>query len=93
MRIGKLKVTPILETGITIDFEPKKNPVDKPCHLHLRWTVEKCPNCGSALMMYYSPTVRHESGIGAALPEQMHGIVLSCVHCGIISERFTPSSQ
>jgi len=86
LKLDKFKVTPILETGLTIDYEPKKNPVKKKCHLHLRWAIEKCPICNSALIIYYAPTAKHQSGIGAALPEQEHKIVVSCVNCGLMNE-------
>lgn len=86
----KLKVTPILETGITLEFSPEKAPVPKTCHLTLRWAMEKCPICGSTLMIYYCPTIKHESGIGAVLHEEKHKIVVSCVSCNfLISEGFS----
>jgi len=88
MRIGRLKVTPVLETGLTIEYDPEKHPIDKPCHLHLRWAVEKCPRCRSALMIYYAPTDKHESGMGVALPDEKHKVIVSCIKCGIIGERF-----
>jgi hypothetical protein len=77
----KMKVTPVLETGITLGFKPGEAPVPKTCHLMLRWAVEKCPVCGSTLMIYYSPTIKHELGEDAVSSEEDHKIIISCVNC------------
>lgn len=81
-----MKFNPILETGITLDYEPAKHPISKPCHLHLRWAEEKCPICQSALMIYYCPTMKHQAGIGAAFPEENHRVVVSCIKCAFITK-------
>lgn len=81
----RLKVNPILETGLTLVFDPKKYPIENPCHLHLRWAKEKCPICGSSMMIYYCPTSKHEAGIGAAFPDEGHKIIVSCVKCRIVT--------
>jgi hypothetical protein len=79
------KATPIMDGGITLDFSINdKNPISKPAHLHFKWAEEKCPVCGSALMMIYCPTDRHEAGIGAALTEQNHKTVISCLKCSLL---------
>ena len=79
------KVTPILESAITLDFTvDDKNPITKPTHLHFRWANEKCPVCGSPVMMIYCPTDKHESGIGSAMSEQNHKTVISCVSCNLL---------
>jgi hypothetical protein len=80
-----MKVTPILETGITLDYLPEKHPISKPCHVHLRWAEQKCPICQSALMIYYCPIAKHEAGFEAASPEERHKIVVSCINCSFIS--------
>jgi hypothetical protein len=79
----KLKVTPILETGVTLEFSPENAPVPKTCHLMLRWAVEKCPICGSALMLYYCPTIKHEPSVDSQ-PGEEHKVVISCVDCSFI---------
>jgi hypothetical protein len=58
------KITPRTDPlgDLTIDYHPNKHPVQEVCHLHLRWAKEKCPVCGSALMIYYTPTFIHRSG-------------------------------
>lgn len=66
----------------TIEYDPKKHPVPKPCHLHLRWAKETCPKCGSALMMYYAPTLKHRMGKFALTSKEAHHFVfVSCVMC------------
>lgn len=73
-----------METGLTIDFDIEKNELNKPAHLHFRWAKEKCPICGSAVMILYCPTEKHEAGIGAAFPEMCHNTVFSCVQCNFL---------
>lgn len=79
-----MKVTPILETGITLDYVPEKDPIIEPCHLHLRWAEETCPMCQSALMIYYCPTMKHETGFEATVPEENHKTIVTCVKCAFI---------
>ena len=74
----------MMESGLTLDFSIEKNPIEKPTHLHFRWAKEKCPVCNSAVMMIYCPTDKHKSGIGAALPEQNHKTVITCVKCNLL---------
>jgi hypothetical protein len=79
------KLTAFEKGAITLDFViSEKNPITKPTHLHFRWAEEKCPVCGSPLIMIYCPTDKHESGIGAALSEQNHKTVVSCVNCNLV---------
>jgi hypothetical protein len=82
-RTKKLKVTPVIETGMTLEFKPGQAPVPKTCHLTLRWAVEKCPICASSLMMYYTPTIKHKAGMEAK-PGEEHRILVSCVGCGFL---------
>lgn len=86
-----MKVTPDVEKGVTLEFLPQKHPVEKPCHVHLRWANEKCPHCGSALMMYYAPTFKHRTGESAVFPEQAHKTVfISCVMCDFTARNKDP---
>ena len=79
------KLTPMENSGITIDFSlDENNPITKPAHLHFRWAKEKCPVCGSAVIIIYCPTDKHQEGVGAALPEQNHKTVTSCVSCSLL---------
>jgi hypothetical protein len=81
----RFKLTPMLESGLTLDFTvDDKNPITKPAHLHFRWAKEKCPVCGSAVMIIYCPTDMHQAGVGSALPEQNHKTVTSCVSCSLL---------
>ena len=82
--IKKLKFTPILETGFTIEYDPKEHPIKKLCHIHLRWAEEKCPICGSTVQIYYAPTSKHKGGIGAVFPSEKHKVVISCVNCNFM---------
>jgi len=80
----RIKLTPIMESGLTLEFKLKDNPIDKPTHLHFRWAKEKCPVCNSAVMIIYCPTENHQAGIVAALPEQNHKTIFSCVSCNLL---------
>ena len=79
-----IKLTPMMENGVSLNFTLEDNPIEKPTHLHFRWAKEKCPVCNSAVMMIYCPTQAHEVGFGAALPEQDHKMVFTCVKCNLL---------
>lgn len=84
----KLKITPRTDPlgDFTLEYLPEKYPVEKPCHVHLRWAKEKCPHCGSALMMYYAPTYKHRPGQSPVTREEAHRVVvISCVMCDFIA--------
>jgi hypothetical protein len=86
-----MKVIPDVEKDTTLEFLPEKHPVEKLCHLHLGWAKEKCPYCGSALMMHYAPTFKHGVGAPAAFPEQAHKTVfISCVMCDFTARNKDP---
>lgn len=79
-----MKVTPRLDNlgSFTLEFLPEKHPVSNRCHVHLRWAEEQCPNCGSALMLYYAPTLKHRGGKFALTAREAHPFVfVSCVKC------------
>jgi hypothetical protein len=81
-----LKVTARLDTlgSFTFEFLPEKHPIPNRCHVHLRWAQEKCPHCGSALMLYYAPTLKHRAGKFALTSKEAHPFVfVSCVKCGL----------
>jgi predicted nucleic-acid-binding Zn-ribbon protein len=89
-----LKVTPRTDTlgDVTVEYDPQKHPVPKPCHLHLRWAKETCPKCGSALIMYYAPTVKHRVGKFALTSKEAHPfVIVSCVECGYFGTAKGPS--
>ena len=89
-----MRITPRTDVlgDFTIEYLPEKHPVEKPCHVHLRWAKEKCPHCGSALMMYYAPTFKHRLGQEAVSREEAHRVVLiSCVMCDFITGAPGPS--
>ena len=80
-----MKVTPRTDIlgDFTIEYDPKKHPIPKKCHLHLRWAKEECPHCGSAMMLYYAPTFKHRMGKFALTSVEAHPFVfVSCVNCG-----------
>ena len=88
----KLKFTPDVETGITLTFSPDESPIERSCHLHLRWAKEKCPLCGSAVMMYYAPTSRHKQGMFSLSQQEAHpALLISCVSCDFYTDSVGPS--